>query len=59
MKQEEDEEKERDDTPMSGKELFGGMLGSGDADDLKAAKEKKLIEKRALIQKIKKEKQQI
>ena len=43
---------------MSGKQLFGGMLGS-DEHNLKEEKEKKLAEKRALIAKIKKEKQEI
>ena len=54
----EEEEEERDNSRMSGKQLFGGIL-SNDAENLKEAREKKMAEKRALIEKIKREKQEI
>ena len=43
---------------MSGKELFASILGA-DAEKAKAAKEKRLTDKRALISKITKEKQHL
>ena len=53
------DEEDRDNSALSGKQaLFGGIL-SNDAENLKAVREKKMAEKRALIEKIKKEKQEI